>query len=79
MAKKDNYHVVPSGGDGWALRRGGSERATSLHSTQEAAIAAGRRHATNQGAELVIHRPNGRIRDSDSYGNDPMQPRDAKH
>jgi Uncharacterized protein conserved in bacteria (DUF2188) len=78
MAKRD-YHVVPNGGDGWAVRREGSERATSLHRTQQGAIQAGRRHAINQGTELVTHRPNGQIRDSDSYGNDPVPPRDAKH
>jgi hypothetical protein len=27
----------------------------------------------------VIHRPDGRIRDSDSYGNDPHPPLDQKH
>ena len=78
MAKRD-YHVVPNGGNGWAVRREGSERATSLHRTQHEAIQAGRQHAINQGTELVTHRPNGQIRDSDSYGNDPVPPRDAKH
>ncbi len=29
--------------------------------------------------EVVIHRPNGQIRDSDSYGNDPNPPKDRKH
>lgn len=79
MAKRNNYHVVPNGGEGWALRREGSERATSLHPTQADAIEAGREHAINQESELVVHRPNGQIRDSDSYGKDPMPPRDAKH
>jgi hypothetical protein len=27
----------------------------------------------------VIHRRDGRIQDSDSYGNDPHPPRDKKH
>jgi hypothetical protein len=27
----------------------------------------------------VIHRRDGTIRDSDSYGNDPNPPRDTKH
>jgi len=30
-------------------------------------------------SELVIHRPNGQIRDKDSFGNDPNPPRDRKH
>jgi hypothetical protein len=27
----------------------------------------------------VIHRPDGTIRDKDSYGNDPNPPKDKKH
>jgi len=27
----------------------------------------------------VTHRPNGQIRDKDSYGPDPCPPRDTKH
>ena len=79
MAARNNYHVVPNGGGGWAVRRENSERASSLHPTQAAAIEAGRQHAINQAAELVIHRPNGQIRDSDSYGNDPARSRDTRH
>jgi hypothetical protein len=78
MPRRQNYHIVPNGGQ-WAVQREGATRATSLHPTQAAAIEAGRQHAINRSAELVIHRPNGQIRDSDSYGNDPMPPRDAKH
>ena len=77
MAKRD-YHVVPHN-EGWAVRREGSERASSLHRTQGQAIEAGRSLAQNQHTELVIHRPNGQIRDSDSYGNDQIPPRDSKH
>jgi hypothetical protein len=72
------YHVVPHEG-AWAVRREGSERVSSTHDTQAQAIQAGQQYAENQGTELVIHRPDGRIRDSDSYGNDPMPPRDTKH
>jgi uncharacterized protein (UPF0262 family) len=77
MANRD-YHVVPHLA-GWAVHRAGAARVSSTHDTQAEAIEAGRRYATNQGTELVIHRPNGQIRDSDSYGHDPMPPRDAKH
>ena len=78
MSKRD-YHVVPNGSDGWAVRREGGERATSVHPTQAAAIDAARQHATHSGTEVVIHRPNGQIRDSDSYGHDPRSSRDTKH
>lgn len=77
MPKKD-YHVVPQG-EGWALKREGAQRASSLHTTQTDAIAAGKQLAKQQQTELLIHRPNGQIRDSDSYGNDPLPPKDKKH
>ena len=77
MAKKD-YHVVPRG-EGWAVKREGADRASSLHETQRDAIQGGKRLAQVNKTELVIHRPNGQIRDSDSYGNDPVPPKDTKH
>lgn len=77
MAKKD-YHVVPHSG-GWAVKREGAERASSLHRTQADAIESGKQLAQTKKTELVIHRPNGQIRDSDSYGNDPNPPKDKKH
>ena len=77
MTKKD-YHVVPNG-DEWAVKREGGERASSVHRTQREAIDAGRDLAKKNETELVIHRPNGQIRDSDSYGNDPHPPKDTKH
>ncbi|MEE9352224.1 MAG: DUF2188 domain-containing protein [Thiotrichaceae bacterium] len=70
--KKDE-HVVPHP-DGWAVKGAGNSRATSIHRTQQDAIDAGRAIARNQKSELVIHRPNGRIRDKDSHGNDPFPP-----
>lgn len=73
-----DQHVVPHEG-GWAIRREGSQRATSVHRTQAEAAERAREIATNQGSEVVIHRRDGRIRDSDSYGNDPNPPKDRKH
>lgn len=77
MTKKD-YHVVPQG-ESWAVKREGAVRASSLHSRQKDAIDAGKQLAQTNRTELVIHRPNGLIRDSDSYGNDPNPPKDKKH
>ncbi len=77
MSKRD-YHVVPQG-TGWAVRREGAERASSRHDTQADAIAAGRELARTNHTELVIHRPNGQIRDSDSYGGDPVPPKDTRN
>lgn len=73
MARK-NQHVVPHT-DGWAVKGAGNSRATSVHDTQREAAEAGRRIAEHQGSELVIHRPDGRIRDKDSHGTDPFPPK----
>ena len=73
-----NQHVVPHG-DGWAVRGAGSTRVTSTHSTQQDATDRARDIAIRQQSEVVIHRPNGQIRDRDSYGADPCPPKDTKH
>lgn len=77
MGKK-NVHVVPAGRQ-WAVKPEGSSTPTSTHRTQHAAEDAGRRIAKQNESELVIHRPNGQIRDKDSYGGDPNPPKDTKH
>lgn len=77
MSKKD-IHVVPYG-DQWAVRREGSNRVSSVHETQGDAYQRGRGMAMNDKVEVVTHRPNGQIRDSDSFGNDPPRPKDKKY
>lgn len=69
-----NQHVVPHGG-AWGVRGAGNSRVTSTHKTQAEAQTAAREIAINQRSEVVIHRPDGRIRDKDSYGNDDHPPR----
>lgn len=73
-----NYHVVPRN-DRWAVRGEGNSKDTSKHDTQGKAIDAAREIAQRQRSEVVIHRPDGTIRDKDSYGNDPARSRDTKH
>jgi len=73
-----NYHVVPHP-KGWAVKGEGNRKATSVHPTQREAIAKAREIAINQRSEVVIHGRNGKIRDKDSYGNDPCPPKDRKH
>lgn len=69
-----NQHVVKRD-DGWAVRGEGNTRDTSHHKTQEQARQSAREIAINQRSEVVIHRQDGRIRDKDSYGNDPNPPK----
>jgi hypothetical protein len=74
---KRDIHVVPHR-DGWATRKEGASRAGSVQRTQGSAIDRAREQAQREHVEVVIHRRNGQIRDSDSYGRDPFPPRDTK-
>ena len=75
---KSNQHVVPLG-NGWAVKREGSDKFTVITETQKDAITVAREIAKNNHSELVIHGRDGKIRDKDSYGNDPNPPKDKKH
>lgn len=74
-----NQHVTPHPNGGWQVKGTGNEKATVRTSTQREAINIARDIAINQKSEVVIHRPNGQIRDKDSYGNDPFPPKDSKY
>jgi hypothetical protein len=69
-----NQHVVPNG-DKWGVRGAGNSRITSTHPTQADAMDRARDIARKQNSEMFIHRPNGQIRDRNSYGNDPYPPK----
>lgn len=77
MAKKD-IHVVPHK-DGWATKKEGAQRAGAVVDTQKVAIERAREQAKREKVEVVIHRKDGSIRDSDSYGNDPSPPKDKRY
>jgi hypothetical protein len=69
-----NQHVVPHK-DGVAVRGAGNSKVTKVTDTQKEAISVAREIAKNQQSEQFIHRPNGQIRQRDSYGNDPHPPK----
>lgn len=71
---KRNQHVVPHA-NGWAVKGAGAERATKVVDTQREAIGIARGIAQNQQSEMLIHGENGRIRERNSYGNDPYPPK----
>ena len=73
-----NQHVVPHKGK-WGVRGAGNSRVTSTANTQGEAIEIAKGIAKNERSEVIIHRPNGQIRDKDSYGNDPSSIKDTKH
>jgi uncharacterized protein YdaT len=78
MGKGKNQHVVKTD-NGWSVKGAGNSRATSTHKTQKEAIDKARDIAIKQKSEVVIHGKDGKIRDKDSYGNDPCPPKDKKY
>ena len=78
MSKKKDVHTVKNG-DKWKVKISGNPIPQSSHRTQSEAMKYGRLLAQKLQTEHVIHRPNGQIRDKDSYGNDPYPPRDKKY
>ena len=77
MTKK-TQHVVRNPSGGWAVKKGGSSKATKVYKTQGEAIKHGREIAKNQSAEFYVHGKDGKIREKDSYGHDPHPPKDRK-
>ena len=60
------------------MRGEGNRKVTSTHGTQAESIPEARKIAINQHSEVVIHRPDGTIRDKDSYGKNPCPPKGKK-
>jgi uncharacterized protein YdaT len=69
-----NQHVVKRP-DGWGVRGEGNSKDTSLHDTQAQAQERAREIAQNQGGDVITHGRDGKIRERDSYGNDPFPPK----
>ena len=73
-----NQWVSPRG-DKWGVHGEGNRRDTGVFDTQKEAIERAREIATRQRSEVIVQRPDGRIRSKDSYGNDPCPPKDREH
>lgn len=69
-----NQHVVKRGQD-WAVRKENADRDTAHFGTQIEAIAAARKIAENQSAELFVHGRDGKIRERNTFGHDPYPPK----
>lgn len=61
--------------EGWQVKGAGNERATSIHSTQDAAWAEARTRAKGSEGEAYLTGRNGQIRERNTYGNDPKRSR----
>ncbi|MGL6178526.1 MAG: DUF2188 domain-containing protein [Tannerellaceae bacterium] len=69
-----NQHVVKTP-QGWGVRGENNSKITQNYGTQREAIDRARSIAINQESEVLIHGQNGRIREKNSYGNDPHPPK----
>jgi len=71
-------HVVPRPAGGWAVKNSGAARATRTFDTQAEAIKFGRSAAKKDNAEFYVHGKDGTIKQKDSYGRDPLPPKDRR-
>jgi hypothetical protein len=82
MSSGQQRHVTQRPTGEWADKAVGSERAGGLYQTQAEAQAAATQHLQNRpgGGQVVIHRPNGDIRNANTINRpDPNPPRDTRH
>jgi hypothetical protein len=80
MPEKDGIHVTKQG-DRWIAKREGAKRASGTGETQTAVEKLAKKLASRSGgAQVVIHRPDGTIRDADTIPNaNESRKRDTKH
>lgn len=82
MAKKPDRTVFRNEDGNWANKKKGASKASTVHTTQQAAIDAAREMLGNQGGgELTVKGRDGKIRSKDTIapGNDPNPPKDKEH
>ena len=82
MANSNDRMVYRRPDRTWVNKRNDASKASSLHSTQKDAIAAGRHMLQNiGGGELIVKGLDGRIRSKDTIapGHDPNPPKDKEH
>ena len=70
-----NQHVTKRTDGCWQVKGEGNSRATKVTNTQKEAINRARDIAIKKHSEVVIHGRDGKIRDKNSYGNDPFPPK----
>ncbi|MCK9544324.1 MAG: DUF2188 domain-containing protein [Novosphingobium sp.] len=66
----NNQHVLPRD-NGWAVKKAGSSRDTKVFDTQKEAKIFATEIAKNKKSEVFIHAETGRIRERNSFGQDP--------
>jgi Uncharacterized protein conserved in bacteria (DUF2188) len=63
IRRGDSLHVVPDGFEGWALHQESKPEPEGYYDSQDEAMAAGRKLASERGADLFVHREDGRVHD----------------
>lgn len=77
---KRNIHTVHNSDRGiWETKKEGQSKPLSSSHTKAVAEEKSVREAKKAGVEHIIHNKDGKIRDKDSYGNDPIPPKDKIH
>ena len=79
---RNERHVVKNPAGGWDIKKPGAKRSSGNVPTQGEAERRAKEIVGNEGGgEVVIHRPDGRIRDADTVppGNDPRSSKDTRH
>ena len=75
MSRNRNQHVTPHPNGGWQLKGAGNLKATVRTKTQAESYKVAKEIATNEHSEVIVHGQNGRIREKNSFGNDPFPPK----
>lgn len=70
-----NIHVTQNQKGGWNVLGAGDSKPSVILGTQAEAIARGTEIAQNNKSELFIHGRDGKIRERNTFGNDPYPPK----
>lgn len=80
MPRKKNIHTVyNSERKMWETKREGQKKPLASSRTKAKATEKSKTEAKKSQVEHIIHNMDGKISDSDSYGNDPNPPKDQVH
>lgn len=69
MSSKDYWTTKHE--NGWAVKREGAQRATSIHTNQADAWTEAKGRAKQNGGEAYLQNRQGQIRERNTYGYDP--------
>ena len=74
MKKRQLYHVTPSPGVGWNVKKKGSRRSSGHFDIKDQAVDCGRYLAKSSGlGQIKIHKQDGKIQTEHTYGDDPVK------